>query len=437
MSSATSARPTSTGVLSRTALATTGMAVQGLARFFYTLAIGRLAGPETLGDTSALLSVAVYLSLVLPAGLGVAASRYLPDPEWAGAAARQLRNWFWGSSAVLALTAVPIAWWISRDVTAAVCCAVLVFGYNAYVFTRGALMGEDRIFRSAVADTVSSLIAITALLAVLWLGLDAILLLPLALGYVVFAVAAVPTTVPAKTPITREQKSVIARFLRDATIGGLATGGLLPATMVFVRAFDSPVQAGLFAAALSLATPASLLSQAVNQVLVPHFSRLRGEPHALRRTHTQMLLATTGVFLVIFVPLVLLSPFLLSWLYGSQYAGGTGAMQVLLIIVCLISLTCAPSAYLVAAGRQHAFATIWLAAFITGTLVMVFVSPAWGMWGALLGFAVGGGGGSLAVITAGCFLSPRTDHSHAPKPALDPTDPAPTASESSEGNPHA
>lgn len=402
-------KKSSTGILSRTALATIGMAVQGLARFTYTLAIGRVAGPDALGDTSALLSVAVYLSLVLPAGLGIAASRYLPDPQWAAAAARQLRKWFWASSTVLAIIAIPISWWISQDLIAALCCAVLVFGYNSYVFTRGALMGEDRILRSTIADTVSSLIAITALLGVLWFEFNAFLLLPLAAGYLLFAAVSLPKTEAAATPLTKTQRQTLALFLRDATVGGLATGGLLPATMVFVRAFDSPEQAGLFAAALSLATPASLLSQAVNQVLVPHFTRLRDAPEQLRRMFFKMLLGSTGVFLAIFIPLVWLAPFILTQLYGSRYADGTEAMQVLLIIVCLISLTCAPSAYLMAANRQRAFATIWLIAFLAGTITMALTAPSFGMQGALLGFALGGGGGSLAVILAACVLPSKTN----------------------------
>ena len=73
-------------------------------------------------------------------------------------------------------------------------------------------------------------------------------------------------------------------------------------------------------------------------------------------------------------------------------------MQVLLGIVFLISTTSAPAAFLVACGRQRSFATIWVVALILGTGIMVLASPALGMLGALLGFAVGGGGGSLAII---------------------------------------
>lgn len=401
------------GVISRTVLSSAGMAVQGLARFFYTLAIGRLAGAEALADASSLLSLAVWLSLVLPAGLGVAASRYFPVPAIAAAAAHQLRRWFWVSALTLAIASIPIALWLVGDLAIALSTALLVFTYSAYVFTRGAMMGEDRILRSTIADLISSLIAITALILVLVGGVHWALLLPLAVGYGIFALATVPHTEAA--PASRDQRATMLCFLRDATLSGLATGGLLPMTMIFVRAYDSALQAGLFAAALSLATPASLLSQAVNQVLIPHFARMHESPAAMRQSHVKLLLVTVALFAIVFAILIVLAEPILAIFYGDRFAGGAASMQALLAIVFLISATCAPSAYLVAAGRQRAFAAIWVSAFVVGTVTMVAASPALGMWGALLGFAIGGGGGSLAVIGAGLTLT-----AHQVSPSSDP-----------------
>lgn len=402
MTSSADQESASQSVLTRTVLSSAGMAVQGLARFVYTLAIGRLAGPEALSDVSALLSTAVYLSLVLPAGLGVAASRYLPDAHLAAAANRQLQRWFWASSIGLSIVAAPIAFWVVGDLSAAIGCAVLVFAYNLYVFTRGALMGEDRILRSTIADFVGSLVAVTSLIAVLLFDVHWALLLPLAVGYVIFGIAAWPIT-PVAEQVSADQRALFARFVRDASLGALATGGLLPATMVFVRAYDTPLQAGLFAAALSLATPASLVSQAVNQVLIPHFARFGSDLTGMLRSYRKLLVATLVLFTVVFGLLIMLAQWVISWLYGDRYADGTQAMQALLVVVFLISATAAPSALLVASGRQRSFAVVWAIAFVLGTTTMVWASSALGMWGALLGFAIGGGGGSLAIIVLGSW----------------------------------
>lgn len=394
-------------VLSRTALITLGMGVQGIARLGYTVAIGRFASEGSLGDTSALLSMAVYLSLVLPAGLGVAASRYLPIGELSGGALRLLNRWFWVASTALAVVAFPISLTITGDPWTSLSAVILVASYNAYVYTRGVLMGEDRILRATVADTISALIAITALVLVLVGGVSWALLLPLAAGYAFFAFLGRPSSQPGT--VTPHQRVTIMRFVRDSTIGGLATGGLLPATMVFVRAFDTALTADLFAAALSLATPASMVSQAVNQVLIPHFARLSNDPIAVRKSNVKITALTTVLFAVAFGLIIFLAPHILSIFYGQRFAGGVLPLQALLVIVFLISATCGPSAYLVAVGRQRVFAGIWLVAFVAGTLTMIFAAPILAMWGALLGFAVGGGGGSAAVIIAGLLLRPRQE----------------------------
>ncbi len=199
---------------------------------------------------------------------------------------------------------------------------------------------------------------------------------------------------------------MFGRFIRDAVIGGLAVGGLLPTTMVFVRAFDAPVQAGLFAAALSLATPANMVAQAVGQVLVPHFARFSEQPAAMLRSQRRMFLATTALFALIFLLLIVLAPFLITLLYGERYSGGTLTMQLLLGIVFLISAASSPASYLFASNRQRTYATIWLIALFTGVITMFIACPPLGMWGAVLGYALGGGGGALAIIWCGWF-APR------------------------------
>lgn len=379
-----------------------GLAVQGLARFVYTLAIGRIAGPESLGDTVTLLSVAVYIALVFPAGLAVAASRFLPIDQLGGAAIRQLTSWFWLSSGILALAAIPLAYWLVGDFASALSTALLVLSYNAYVFYRGALMGESRVLRVAVADFISSLVAITALVGVLWGRLEWAVLLPLAAAYTVFAILARPVTRP--TPVAYSERKELARFVVAATIASLATGGLLPATIIFVRAFDTPTQAGLFAAALSLATPASLLSQALNQVLIPHFAKLQHTPAVARRSNVKLTFTTAAVFGVMFAALIWSSPLVLSVLYGDLYAGGSATMRVLLLVVFFISATSSPSAYLMSSGRQNTFALIWAIAFFLGIAIMFAFAPLFGIWGALGGFVVGGIGGSAAIIVTSFAL---------------------------------
>ncbi|PRI10211.1 lipopolysaccharide biosynthesis protein [Leucobacter massiliensis] len=393
------------GVLSRAVLSTVGMGVQGVARFAYTIVIGRLAGPESLGEVSALLSLAVYASLFWPAAAGVAASRFLPDPLLAGPAMRVLKRSFAVSVALLAIASALAAVLLGSGAAEVLGAVALVVGYSGYVFARGALLGEDRVGRAAVVDTLTSLVAITALVLVLISGWDWALLLPLAAGYALFALAGWPRAGSSAGPAERRE---VLGFTRDSAIALLATGGLLPATMVFVRAFESPQLAGLFAAGLSLATPANLVAQSVNQVLVPHFARMLGGPaEAIRRSHRRVFVVTLLGFAAVFGALIALAPWILTLFYGDRYRDGTLSMQLMLLAVAAMSVMSAPAAYLTAVGRQGLYARIWLLATIAGTAVMLAASPAWGQWGALAGFLLGAVGGSTAVVVCGLRLAPR------------------------------
>lgn len=388
------------------------MGVQGLARFIYTLAVGRLMGPEPLGEVSAILSLAVYFSLFWPAAAGIGASRFLPLGLEGPAYLSALKRSFFRAAAVLTGLAFPLAWWMTGNAIAALLASALVFSYAAYVFVRGALLGDDRYIRATVLDGVSSAVAIGLLVAVLLGGLAPILLLPLAVGYGLFAVIGWPRH--ARVDLDDTKTRALRRFLIHTSIGTLATGGLLPATMVFVQGFDTDHAAGLFAAGLSLATPANLLAQALAQVLVPHFSRIHHtDSRAVAHSYTRIFFVSSAAFVVIFGVLIAGAGLLLVVAYGAQYSGGTFATQALLAVVFAISCSSVPTALLVATGHERLNSRVWLVAFAVGTLLMAGLAPAMGVTGALIGFAVGGGAGSLGVIASGFVMARSETHSAA------------------------
>ncbi|QIK63007.1 lipopolysaccharide biosynthesis protein [Leucobacter viscericola] len=411
------------GVLSRTVVSTIGMGVQGLARFAYTLLIGRLAGPESLGEISALLSLAVFAVLFWPAAAGVAASRFLPDLRLSDSALGVLKRSFAVSVIVLAILTVPGALLLGSDLAKTLGTVVLVVSYSGYVFVRGVLFGEDRITRATVLDTVASFVSITALVGVLLAGWHWATLLPLAASYAIFAVASWPRGGVASAGVLPGARREVLIFTRDSAIALLATGGLLLETMVFVRAFETPIVAGLFAAGLSLATPANQLAQSVQQVLVPHFARmLSGSARAIRSSLVRVFLVTLAAFVVLFGLLIWLSPWILSVFYGDSYREAVESMRPLLVAVCAMSITAAPAAYLIAVGRQGLFAKIWLTATVVGTAVMLVASPALGQWGVISGFLIGACGGSAAVVICGLTLAPRIprDLAGSPLPSNSP-----------------
>lgn len=380
-------------VILRTLQSTTGMAIQGGARFAYTLVIGRLAGPETLGEVTAVLSLAVYLGLVWPAGASTAATRYYASPEIAGEGAHAIRRTWFAGTALLSALMAPLTYLTTGDVALSLTSVLLMLSYSAYMFTRGELTGEDRLGWAAIVDALSSALALSALLVTTFFHLSWALLLPLSLGYLLFAVLSRPRTrSEASTPAMRRQ---VLAFTWQTSIGMLVGGGLLPITIVFVRAFEAPYDAGLFAAALTLATPASMVSLALNQVLIPHFARLPRQTRG--HSHLRIFLLTTALFVIIFGALAVAAPWIVDVIYGAAYIGAEQPMRALLLGVFLFSVAAVPSALLLADGDERVYARIWLVSFVVGMLLMVTLSPTLGQWGALSGYVVGGGGGSIAI----------------------------------------
>lgn len=391
------------GVLSRAAVSTIGMAAQGLARFVYTLAIGRIAGPEVLGETSALLAVAVFASLFWPAPAGVAASRFLPVPAIAGPAMTLLRKSLLPAVVVISVLAGISAWLLGSQTAMVLGCVAVTVGYAGYVFVRGVLIGEDRIGRIAWADTLTAFVGITVLALVLLAKLNWALLLPLALSYALFALLSWPRESGTPTPI---QRTEVFAFTRDSAIANVATGGLLPAASTLILAFDTQYAAGLFAAGLSLATPANQVSQALTQVLIPQFTTMHNRvTEGGRALLLKLLLFSLIGFGAVYGLLILLSSFILSVFYGDAYVAGTLPMQLLMLGVCVLSIVAAPLAFLQATGHQKLNARIWAVALVAALIVMVSAGPFVGQYGVLAGFLIGAIGGSVAVAIASIRLS--------------------------------
>ena len=400
-----------TSLAARAVITTAGIGIQGLARFGYTVAIGRILGPEALSDVSSVLSLAVFLALAWPSGAAIAASRYLPIDADGTARSRISKDAVIGI-AVLAIAAAPIAWVMTNDAATVVGAVALTATYGGYVFVRGAMMGQHRIIAATVLDAVTSALAMGALVAVLLGSMTPLVLAPLAMGYGVFAIVGWPRTSTATTQGSRVSTGALRRFIVHTSLASVATGGLLPVTMLAVQLTDTQFAAGLFAAGLSLATPASLVSQAINQVLVPHFAVVaeRG-PAALRSAHLRAFLMTSAVFAVVFGAIIALAPVVLGVVYGEQYVDGAPAMQALLVFVLLISCMAAPSALLLVSGRERWYARIWSVAFVAGALTMLVASPMLGMAGAILGYGVGAGSGAISVIVAALVVARRDERS--------------------------
>lgn len=401
-------------LLSRTGFLTVGLFSQGVARFLYTVAIGRLSGPESLGEVNAVLSLAVYISLFWPAALGVAGSRYIPTSTFGeanqNATITYLKQSFWLSTAVSAPVGFALAVVLTGSWETGIAASVLIASYGGYTFVRGTLLGENRVLRVTLVDTLSSLGALTLLLVVISFNATPLLLLPLTVAYMTFSALGWPRS--NRSPIAAHLRKQLTDFTRATVVWLVASGGLLPATMLFVQGFSSPREAGVFAAAITLATPANMLAQAFSQVLLPFFSERSENSAVLPRLVARLFLISIGGFTVVFGSLALLTPLLLGFFYGEEYVSGASSMYWLLLGVFLSSSSTVPISALLATGHERSVSLISLVSVAVGTLAMAAFAPYLGIAGILIGF-VGSLVISSVVIAVSAALLIRPDnHGH-------------------------
>ncbi len=190
----TAAVASRSGVASAAVLSTVGIGVQGATKLLATVVIGRVFGTEALGQSSALLSLGVFAALLWPTAAGNTASRSLAIAMRAGrsdtAVTRLLGVSMLVSSFVLAAVTVPVALAWGNGPGTVVGGVAVVVGYGLYAYARGAQLGYDRPRRVAAWDGLTSLLTLGLLVLACVTRAEPFVLLPLGVGYAVFAVAA-------------------------------------------------------------------------------------------------------------------------------------------------------------------------------------------------------------------------------------------------------
>ena len=152
--------------------------------------------------------------------------------------------------------------------------------------------------------------------------------------------------------------------------------------------------AGSFAAALSLATPASLASRSLTLVLFPSLAAAhgRGDMEGARRQTDVATRGLVGLSLATFGPLMLLSPALIDLLY--RRADFESAKVLLpLLLAAVMATNIAAGAINSLLSREHRYSRLVVLASVVGAVVgltwWVLRVPEGGVQEVALGFLVG------------------------------------------------
>lgn len=385
--------PDTDGPRLRTMMSTASLALQGMVRLALSIAVGRLAGPDALAQVTAGLAAASVLSLLWPSATGAAASRFIAagqerhDPRALRQVTGHLGRRTLQASALLA--PVGTLYWLltQGDLAEALTIGALTIGLGGYAFIRGVHTGSRQIRRLIVWDFAASVCGVLGTVAVVASGVHSVLaLLPLACGYLLITLAGWPPTAPERP----QDAADMDHFVAWSTLGTVTSAGLIHMAMLVAHGRLSPADAGAFAAALNLVSPAALLANSFSMVLFPSVASAfaRGDTEgALRQTRR----ATDGLVFVmvsIFGSISLLAPWIVEMLWGEPFVLAAVIFPVLAIgpFARAISMPAVTSL----SSRERRGVQHTALSTMTGLAVAVGVwvaSPPAAWWGVAAGFS--------------------------------------------------
>ena len=277
---------------------------------------------------------------------------------------------------------------------------LVAFAYSMYSMLRGIQFGALRFRHVALWDTIAGATALVAVVVVLALGLTMLVLLPLTLGYALFAAVSWPRRAHGRVdPDLRRQ---IDQFVLFGAVSGVASGGLLQLSQVAAHNYAGAASAGDYAAALTLATPASMLSVALTTVLVPPLVAAAGrrDRAAVHSQSDAIARRLTAIFVGLFGVLVIVSPLAIAVIWGEEYSAAATILPVLLVAVMLTSIALGAATTLQSTRVRgpRAVAYINLVGLFVSLALWPFLAPAYGTVGVAVGYLAGAGIASLGLM---------------------------------------
>jgi O-antigen/teichoic acid export membrane protein len=388
-----------TGLLSMLAL----IALGGT-RLIHGLLVGRATDNETYALVGTLIGVAMTAGLFLPGGLASAASKFIPYLRGAGNSAgayavyRSLTIIGYAGAGLLGLV-VAAGTWALLDLSAAnaVSVGLLTAAFSLYSVEKGALYGFDQVSPYVRLELLCSGVAIVSTVVVVVAGWTAYLA-PLTLGYAVLVLGGWRTLRRAAASAgpsggATVESGEIAGFVALASVGGLASAGLLQVLPLLAGRFTSAVEVSYFVAAVVLVTPLYFLPRALGLALFPAMAHAQGagDTEAVRR---QLDLSTRALLVVLaplFAAALPLARSVLFLFFGPRYADGAAVLQLVLVATYLAVIQVAAVNALSSGSRRDVRVPVFSA--VAGLAVgLVFLVP--------LGRSFGSAGVGVAYLLA-------------------------------------
>ena len=383
-------------------LSMAALIVLGGTRVLYGSMISRATDPETYGLVGVLTAVTMILSLVLPAGVAAAISRFVPhargrrEIEGASGLYRALSRIGLAGAAALGLAAAAGAAYFELGASQVLQVGILTAVYCLYLTHRAGLYGFDRVSRYAGLEVLGSAAIVMTTIVILAVG-STWYLTPLIAGYGAFVVGAHLSlrgyTRPATTPMTRSQVREIALYVALACIGTLASAGFLYGTQLLAAQYARLTEVAYFTATITLISPLWLLPRALGLALFPFMAEAHGAGELdIVRRHADLATRTLlGLLGPVFVAGILLARELLVLYGGPQFADGAPVMQIILAAAYLgIIQVPSVNALSSASGQQLRTPVGWaVTGAASGLVLLALIGGPLGATGIAIAYLVG------------------------------------------------
>lgn len=394
-----------------TALSLVAIGLLGGSRLLFNVIVGRRFGAPRLGAANVAINTGLFGSLLVSGGLQAASAKYLAQAVGRGApgeAASIYRRAMRVNVAGGALVAVGLVVVLSRpgfgfggwDLALA---GLVMFAYNAYQQAKGSYYGFGKVRSYLRNEILSDTLLLVALIGVAAASASRFVLLPLVLGYGLFAILASVelhrhALSPAAPPPERWRE--IAGFTTLAVIGTVASTGFLNLSVAFadhykptIHDLEAASQTGYFAAALALVLPIYFLPRALSLALFPSVAFRYGQERL--GTISRQLDLTTHALAVFLLPptaaLALAARPVLGLIYGRGYETAADVLAVL-IAATYLSVVPIPSVTSLSGTERRWFKVpAWssVLGFAVGVALWVVLGPRYGTAGIAWGYLVG------------------------------------------------
>lgn len=266
---------------SRGTAAVVGLVSQGVVRLLTSVMIGRVLGPGGLGLVGNSIATAQLSSVVWPTSVGGATSRFVAyergraDYARASAVAAYLARQALASTIVLALILAGVLAALGAEPASVGATTLLFIAYSGQALARGAHFGYAQGNRLAIWEALTAVVTLTGLIAVLMLNGSATAVVAW-LAAPALVQSAVCWPWHARGHIDGPSRRHINRAVILATAGSISSAGFFQLSVLSAGSIGGANGAGQYVAALALATPLLLLSNAVSVAHFPALSEISG-----------------------------------------------------------------------------------------------------------------------------------------------------------------